>query len=185
MQHDCLGWDHASTIRDREVSLVRRSGKYTFLWPIVWHRWWMSVLQRCSEACDREVPLHTLATIAAVYNEHNYCKARARQPCSRVRIYVSFILNKVWDILLCVHAHSLWNNSPHPKAPLQTRTWPINWINNVQSMDRLTNKPNAMESTQSYPYYSRQVCCSSVETWSPAGGSPCSDMNKETCMDDQ
>ena len=37
-------------------------------------------------------------------------------------------------------------------------------INNVQSIERLTNKPNAMESAHTYPYYSRQVYCSSVET---------------------
>ena len=57
-------------------------------------------------------------------------------------------------------------------------------INNVQSLDKLTNKPNAMESAQSYFYYSHQICCLSVETWPPPGGRTCNDMNKETSMDD-
>ena len=40
IQCDRLGQDYASVIRYREVSLVRRSGKYTFLWLTVWdHRW--------------------------------------------------------------------------------------------------------------------------------------------------
>ncbi len=33
MQHDCLGQDNASIVQNREVSLVRRSDKYMFLWP--------------------------------------------------------------------------------------------------------------------------------------------------------
>ena len=32
MQRDRLGQDHASIIRNREVSLVQRSDKYMFLW---------------------------------------------------------------------------------------------------------------------------------------------------------
>ena len=34
MQCDHLGQDHVSIIRNREMSLVRRSDKYTFLWII-------------------------------------------------------------------------------------------------------------------------------------------------------
>ena len=43
MQYDHLGWDHAIVIRNREMSLIRRSGKYTFLWAIVWDRQIMAV----------------------------------------------------------------------------------------------------------------------------------------------
>ena len=50
-------------------------------------------------------------------------------------------------------------------------------INNVQSMDGLTSKLNAMESPQSYSYYSRQVSCSSVEAQPPPCGHSCRDMN--------
>ena len=46
MRYDCWGRDCASVIQNREVSLIRRSGKYTFLWPTVWDRRWLSVQWR-------------------------------------------------------------------------------------------------------------------------------------------
>ena len=33
----------------------------------------------------------------------------------------------------------------------------------LQLMDKLTNKPNGLESAQSYPYCSHQLCCLSEE----------------------
>ena len=123
------------------------------------------------------------------YNKHN-AMPRHDRPAIDWKFTCFLPLNKVYMIIhvvSCVNAYSLCNNSHHPKAPLvSTKSNSTkNSIRSTQSMDKLTNKPNAMESTQTYPYYSRQVCCFSVETWPPPGGPSCSDMNEETCTDDQ
>ena len=48
MQYDRLGPDQASVIQNREVSLIRRSSKYTFQWLTVWDRRWSSVYMEVS-----------------------------------------------------------------------------------------------------------------------------------------
>ena len=60
MQYDRLGWDHVSIIWNREVSLIRRSSKYTRFycrpfWTVDGH---LSRGVLNSEGHIREVPLY-------------------------------------------------------------------------------------------------------------------------------
>ena len=58
MQHDRLGRDPVSVIQNREVSLIRRSGKYGRPFGTVdGHPYNRDVLN--SEGRNREVPLYT------------------------------------------------------------------------------------------------------------------------------
>ena len=66
MQHVYLWPDHSSVIRNREVSLIRRSSKHMFLWPIIYVGPLMHALGICiregSLGRNREVPSQLIIT---------------------------------------------------------------------------------------------------------------------------